>query len=451
MHRERLYVRYESPEALRSEFEKNIANGGLFVATDQPYDVRQPVTVQIELAYLHGAGGADCPGGVVELDGEIVHCVPPEMASSGIMPGVALQLSDTAQALRARFESLLGKRAVEQAGADRTGSRRRAARRNAVRVPVRVMPSMSPPFEATSRDLSATGILLSLRHETLPMGELVRICLWHPSGDPSIVIDGKVVREVKNKMGRIAAAAVAFERNQAADPRVRSVLEALRQAGHRSQLGGISGSLADLGLVNLLQMFGSSAPQGTLVVECDGEQGWIAFANGQLLRAELGALEGQDALVAMLGWGAGRFQFEASTDPKLAETAMGVPLAGALLEAVCTLDEREQAEVRQAAAPAESETGRFDPEQTLVLPSEKPSGGDSETAIVEIGPETCFEVDSEQEELSIGTLDKTEEAVIDLARSGHTRARIAEVIPESEAEIQKAVEVLVELGVLRVR
>jgi Tfp pilus assembly protein PilZ len=451
LHRERLYVQYESPEALRSEFEKNIANGGLFVATEQPYDVRQLVTVEVELTYLRGAGGADCPGGVVELDGEIVHCVPAEMASSGIVPGVALQLSDTVHALRARFESLLGKRAVEQAGEDREGPRNRGARRNAVRVPVRVMPSMSPPFEATSRDLSATGILLSLRDETLPMGELVRICLWHPSGDPSVVIDGKVVREVKNKGGRIAAAAVAFERNQAADTRVRSVLEALRQAGHRSQLGGISGSLADLGLANLLQMFGSSAPQGTLVVECDGDQGWIAFANGRLLRAELGALEGHDALVAMLDWGDGRFQFEASADPKLAEGAPGVPLAGALLEAVCVLDERDQAEATRAAPPSESEAESWDPERTLVFPSDEPSGGGYETAIVEIGPETCFEIDAEQEELSVGTLDKTEQAVIDLARSGHTRARIAEIIPEREAEIHKAVEALVELGVLRVR
>jgi hypothetical protein len=229
------------------------------------------------------------------------------------------------------------------------------------------------------------------------------------------------------------------------------VLEALRQAGHRSQLGGISGSLADLGLANLLQMFGSSAPQGTLVVECDGEQGWIAFANGQLLRAELGALEGQDALVAMLDWGDGRFQFEASADPKLADVATGVPLAGALLEAVCALDERDKAEVTQVAPSSESEVGSVDPEQTLVFPSDEPSGAGSESAIVEIGPETCFEVDAEQEELSVGTLDKTEEAVIDLARSGHTRARIAEIIPESEAEIQTAVEALVELGVLRVR
>ena len=55
------------------------------------------------------------------------------------------------------------------------------------------------------------------------------------------------------------------------------------------QGSGISGSIVDLGLPNMLQMFGSSAPQGTLVVEREGEQGWIAFADNQFVAAEVGA------------------------------------------------------------------------------------------------------------------------------------------------------------------
>ena len=39
------------------------------------------------------------------------------------------------------------------------------------------VPANSPPFEATSRDLSASGILLSIKKtEVLPIGEVVRIC-----------------------------------------------------------------------------------------------------------------------------------------------------------------------------------------------------------------------------------------------------------------------------------
>jgi len=437
LHRERLHVQFDSPEALRGEFEKNIANRGLFVVTAEPYAVRQPVAVEIELVYLEGAGGADCPGGVLELDGEVVHRIPPEMAGNGVVAGVAIQLDDSAQALRERFTPLLGKRTVREVDEDRDGARRRSARRNAVRVPVRVMPSTREPFEATSRDLSRTGILLSLRDERLSVGETVRICLWHPSGEPSVVIDGVVAREVRNRSGRVAAAAVAFDRSQLGDPDVRSVIDALREAGLRSQLGGIRGSLADLGLANLLQMFGTSAPQGTIVVEHDGEQGCIAFAEGQLLLAELGPLEGRDALVAMLDWADGRFEFQARADEKLLASAERRPLVGAVLDAVCLLDERERdAESSGGSAPGQAEdtivfgaTGVFGPGHALA-------------------PHTTFEVDPGQQERAGDLLDKTQEALIDLARSGMSCGRMMAVIPESESVLQAALAGLVELGVL---
>jgi len=418
-----LQVRFASPEAVRSEFEKNIANRGVFVATEVEFEVRQSVIVEIVLDYV------DPKNAAVELEGEIVHCVPKEMASSGAMPGVAVQFEASAANLRKRFEPLLGQAAVKIAQEDCEGEGRRGARRDAVRVPVRVMPTMSPPFEATSRDLSSSGILLSMKADVLPIGEIVRICLWHPSGDPSVEVDGKVVRQVPNKKGRIAAVAVAFDRNQAADRTTRSVIDALREAGHRSRLGGISGSLVDLGLANMLQMFGSSAPQGTLVVERDGEQGWVAFAKGHLLGAELGNLSDHEALVAMLGWGEGRFQFEASADPKLIASATACPLAGAVLKAVCALDEA-----------AHDENSDSDIEFAI--------DGDTGSCSTSLEASTTFEVDLEQEEASRSSLDKTADAILELVKAGMSVGRVCAVIPEPEADIQSALESLVELGVL---
>lgn len=377
-------------------------------------------------------------GTALSLRGEVVHCIPPEMAASGATPGVAVQFDDDASELRDSFEPLL---AISVASApepdsdltmvldpaessfasesEKSGRERRGAERKAVRVPVRIMPDMSPPFEATSRDLSATGILLTVKTVALPIGEVVRTCLWHPDGDLSVEIDGKVVREVKNKSGRIAAVAIAFDRNQVADPRAREVIDALRQAGHRSRLGGISGSIVDLGLANMLQMFGSSAPQGTLILERDGEQGWIAFADGQLLGAELGALSGHDALVGMLDWGDGRFQFEATADERLVANAKARSLDAAVFEAVCALDER-------------GHSGNDD---------------DGEDAFC-IGESTTFLVDLEHEAMSRSSLEKTEEAVLELAKSGMSTEKLKSIIPEPAEIIQEALENLVEIGVL---
>jgi len=468
-------IRFESPDALRQEFEKNISKRGIFVESEAAFEVRQPIDVEIILDYAPpGATNSESTDAASEvsnvamtLRGEVVHCVPVAMAANGAKPGVAIQFDAGARLLCESFAPLLEQAAAATSGAapkagcvegasptqgagateglktsasgapedaspsldlgqtdaaTRVGPERRGAKREAVRVPVRIMPTMSPPFEATSRDLSASGILLTARTVALPIGEVVRTCLWHPSGEPSIEIDGKVVRGIKNKTGRIAAVAIAFDRHQAADPQTRDVIDALRHAGHRSRLGGISGSIIDLGLANMLQMFGASAPAGTLVVERDGEQGWIAFAKRQFLSAELGALVGRDALMVMLDWGEGRFHFEATVDEKIVATAVPQPLDAVVLEAVCAPDERDRSD-------SEPDVG--------------------ETCVVDAS--TTFIVDLKQEERFRSSFGKTEDAVLELAKSGMATGKLKEIIPEPADAIQDALEGLVERRVLILR
>ena len=392
-----LQMRFDTPAELRAEFEKNISNRGIFVVTDAELEVRQAVDVEIELFWVPSTSAR------VVLRGEVVHRVTPEMARGGGIAGVAVQFEASVSALRAEFEPFLGQEPLPDADSDRAGERRRSARRAAVRVPVRVRGANRPAFAATSRDLSGTGILLSLRDEQLGMNEIVRITLRHPAGEPSVEIAGRVVREVRDKRGRVAAVAIAFDRQQAADPEIQAVVAALREASHRGRLGGISGSIVDLGLPNMLQMFGSSAPEGTLVVEREGEQGWIAFAGNQFVAAELGSLTGKQAVFEMIGWTEGRFEFEAHVDPALLGRGSREPLAGVVLEAVCARDEREHAG-SQASSPA-----------------------------IEMAGDATFGIDVEQEEIARSSLDKTELAVLDLARSRMSVSRIEAIIPRRQS------------------
>lgn len=405
-------MRFDTPAALRGEFEKNIANRGIFVATETDFEIRQAVDVEIELFWVPSASSR------VVLRGEIVHRLSPEMVRGGGRAGVAVQFEESVAELRERFAPFLGDEPLSDPDVDHGGERRRSARRSPVRVPVRVRSSKRAPFAATSRDLSTTGILLSVREERLELHEVVRIGLRHPSGEPSVELAGRVVREVMNKRGQVAAVAVAFDRQQAADPKVQAVIEALREASHHGRLGGISGSIVDLGLPNMLQMFGSSAREGTLVVEREGEQGWIAFADNQFLAAELGAASGKRAIEEMLGWTDGRFEFEARVDPSLLASAAREPLAGVVLEAVFARDERAR--------------------------SGAPYAGPS----IEFSGDATFLVDVEQEEIARGSLDKTELAVLDLARSRMSVARIEAIIPEAPERTRAAVASLVEMGVL---
>lgn len=405
-------MRFDTPAELRAEFEKNISNRGIFVATEVVLEIRQPVEVEIELFWVPS------PSARVALRGEVVHRVSPEMVRGGGRAGVAVQFEESVAELRERFEPYLGEEPLPDPDSDLGGERRRSARRSSVRVPVRVRSARRPTFAATSRDLSATGILLSVREERLELNEVVRIGLRHPSGEPSVELAGRVVREVSNKRGEVAAVAIAFDREQAAAPAARELIAALREASHQGRLGGISGSIVDLGLPNMLQMFGSSAREGTLVVEREGEQGFIAFADNQFVAAELGVLSGKRAIEEMLGWADGRFEFEARVDPSLLEGAVREPLSAVVLAAVCARDERGRP-TPQAAAP-----------------------------FIEFAGDTTFVVDVEQEDVARGSLDKTELAVLDLARSHMSVARIEAIIPEAPERIRAALASLVEIGVL---
>ena len=399
-----------------------MSNRGIFIATDEKFIPRQAIQIEIVLSYVADSEIA------LSLAGEVVHWIPAGMTAAGGVPGVAVQFNDSAAQLHKVFGPLLERSSVP-AAPSRERSERRGSERGAVRVPTRIMPAMSPPFEATSRDLSAAGVLLTTKEVVLPIGESVRTCLWHPSGEPSIEIDGQVVRHVRNRSGEIAAVAIAFDRAQLADSRVVEVIEALGQAGHRSRLGSINGSIADLGLANLIRMFGSSVAQGTLIVEQGGEEGWIAFAEGQFLGAELGAKSHQDALVEMLSWSEGDFRFEASADQALLETTSSVSLESAVLKAVVGVEESPGGKAGPGADGSEA--------------------GDSGSK--SMGPSTTFAVDTAQEDLSRALLDKTAEAVLELARAGMSIQKLKAIIPEPPDDVQLALEELVELGVLMPR
>jgi len=186
-------------------------------------------------------------------------------------------------------------------------------------------------------------------------------------------------------------------------------------------------------------VFGSSAPAGTLVVDRDGEQGWVAFAEGNLLAAELGVLSGREALKAMLTWEEGTFQFEASVEGAVRDASSGEawPIAGALLEAVAGIDEAYR------DYEAENTIADFGDSRDFRL------GTDRRALVIEAS--TTFEVDIEQEELSRDALDKADDAILDLAKAGMTVERLESIIPESPETIRAAIEGLVELGVLAPR
>jgi Tfp pilus assembly protein PilZ len=479
----RLHLQFDRADEFHHEFDRNIAKGGVFVPGAEDLALRQVVEVELELTFC---------GQKSRLEAEVVHVVPRDTAPTPAAAGVAVQFLRSAPEVRDEFAAALAARVQEperpvpidqwqlddledEAGIDlddlsdlgdlqedeaerapaspvldlaREGqelggdyfgattdfsgttplesSEPPAAdfaevsptpvpaieRRRAPRSPAHVPASLdgaNARIEGVTRDLSETGALISADASEFPVGKQVRLSLQHPSGGERFEVGGRVVRHVETE-GTVAAVSVLFDVPADQKDELAALVQAAQNAHQERAASGISGRIEELGMPSLIQMLGRSSPLGTLAVRSGSEEGVLAFEAGDLRYARLGATRGLKALSRMLVWPEGSFEFHAHV-ATLDDEDEPIRLEVALLEVTRRADEA-------ARAPGV----RFEGAQ-------------------------CFRIDraalAETE-----TLDKTEEAVLDLAAAGFTVRRIHDVIPESDALVAAALLALVERGVL---
>lgn len=332
--RRTLRVEFSTDATFRSEYLSNISNGGVFIATSERLDVRDPVVVVLELSWC---------GESVELEGEVVHRIGEDMAEAGAIPGVAVQLDLPAREIRERLAPLVG----SLDGNERvTRSGKRAAPRSPARIAVQLQTGDGRDVRCRTRDISTTGILVSLHDESpLPIGEEVGLTILHPTSGERMEVNGAVVRHLVTEDGIVTALGIELRTSAARRTEITSFMNDIRAEEHRRRLGGITGPVADLGIGNLLQMFGASSPRGTLTVTRGAEEGIIVFDAGRLHTVRLGRDTGRDALRELMSWGEGTFEFHARIDGLDLEgdgEGEDVALCAAILDAMRTLDEQRR-------------------------------------------------------------------------------------------------------------
>jgi len=417
----RLKLRFEDAASFRDEYRGNIVQGGAFVRTLEQFSLREPVRVEIELAFC---------GVIAELDAEVVHCVPAEQAGGPAAAGVAIQFVAQASDLRDRFERYAAKpgravadedgartlaRAVptpaaEDGEADEPGDDRRRGSRAPARVAAR-LDTTHVSLEGHTRNLSESGVLLSIDGSDLPVGKKVQLTLVHPDTGEPVEVRGRVARRLEAP-GTVAAVAIDFEPGDAVQG-FGSFVREVHEAQERRRVRGISGAVEELGMDNLIQMFGKFSRGGTLTATVGAEEGVVTFEAGCLRTCRIGSLSGTKALARMLSWRDGHFEFHAGVDSIGAEGDL-IPIDGALLEAARQLDERRRID-----------PGSLDPTARLRL----------DTAALGAHGDG---------------LTKTEEAVVDLAAAGLSVRRLLDVIPESDAQILEAIRTLAERGLVEI-
>jgi len=387
-----LSVSFESAEAFQREYAANLVNGGVFIATGDLLDLRTRVGVKLVFRFCRKQ---------ITFTGEVVHQVTPEMACMGAPAGVAVQFDQPAHEVRERLEPVRAASGAPEYSPPSPG--KRAAPRTQAHLPTRVT-GRNAELEGHTRNLSRSGVLVSVSGEGVPVGEKVRLSLSHPRSGESKDLEGLVVRKVESEGG---ASALGIEFVQSEE--TQRFVEGIQSNEHMRRLGGISGAIAELGVVNLLQMFAGSAPTGTLTLRSGEHEGLVGFEGGLLRFVRLGAISGMKALTRLVSWTEGSFEFHAHLEAAEPLEAP-LPLDAALLEAVVEQDEFGRGERRCFR-------------------------GDAVPQVVDAV--------ADREELS-----KVEAAVLDLARAGFTVRRIVDFIPEPDSEVYRALESLRDRGAI---
>jgi DNA-binding response OmpR family regulator len=93
----------------------------------------------------------------------------------------------------------------------------------------------------------------------------------------------------------------------------------------------LSGSLRDMGVVDLLQTFELSRKSGMLKIQSQRREGRIYFRDGKVVDAELGRLRGEEAVYRALIWSEGSFEVEfrqISNEDVIPTTTQGLLMEG---------------------------------------------------------------------------------------------------------------------------
>jgi len=104
-----------------------------------------------------------------------------------------------------------------------------------------------------------------------------------------------------------------------------------------TEIDGFVGAVSGMSLSDIIQVKGGNRYSGCLIVEHKGNSGVIFFRDGDVVHAEQGNLDGEEAFYAVMGWAGGTFRSE----PKVSTTSRTIdqPLGFLILEALRRMDE----------------------------------------------------------------------------------------------------------------
>jgi len=119
----------------------------------------------------------------------------------------------------------------------------------------------------------------------------------------------------------------------------------------------LSGTLSDLGIVDLIQFPGTGKKTGELIIAGIDDEARLFYEQGLLKHIVCGEQSGMDALIDLVSWEEGEFEFRMGSTSE--ESTIKTDLHRALMVALKTRDERRE-EARKKALEEQANKDRAD-------------------------------------------------------------------------------------------
>jgi Tfp pilus assembly protein PilZ len=390
-----IVVSLDSVEEFQKEYSQNIANGGIFVPSEEPLALRDAVKVCLDLSFS---------GEVVEVLGEVVSIVP------GSYPGVAVQFTESAAEIRSRLSHIAGIGSKREADDDLDGGWR-AATRYPIHICVRLK-TKNKILIGHTENLSRSGTLLVLEgNKVVKVGSKLEMILVQPTGGGEFIAPGTVVRHVGVDGGRTGMG-ITFDWSDEECHTVTQFIDVLEAGECSGKRADIQGHIGSVGLATVLQMLTSCSTSGTVVIRRADEEGQVVFDDGKFLQVHLGDATGTEALNRLCAWRDGNFSYHTQIDLSSGKQDKPLSIDGAIFEAMAHIDEIGR-----------TNKLTFSPSAKLTL-----------------------SVDMDVVDSIKGRI---EEALIELAQANFEVGGVLDIIPESEEVIFATLSKLVERGVIK--
>jgi hypothetical protein len=124
--------------------------------------------------------------------------------------------------------------------------------------------------------------------------------------------------------------------------KIKRILDRQREAAEAATGGGITGNLADLSLVDSIQVLSGSGRSAKIDLKDGAKSGHVYIDRGRIVHAQFGKIEGSDALYELVQWRQGEF----AISPLREKPPMSIHAStdSILFEACRLVDEQSAAE-----------------------------------------------------------------------------------------------------------